>query len=103
MAKPHLHHYYLAPRWRAVRRVVFERAGHACERCREAGRIGPAMIVHHVPELETLLAEGKDPYEPQFLQAVCRQCHADAHQPDPDTLAWSLFVRELIPAHKGAQ
>ena len=46
--------------------------------------------------------EGKDPYDPQFLQAVCRQCHADAHQPDPDTLAWSLFVRELIPAPQGS-
>ena len=103
MAKRHLQHYYSGPRWQAVRRLVFERAGHACEHCQAAGRIGPAMIVHHHPELETLLAQGKDPYDPQFLQAVCRQCHADAHQPDPDTLAWSLFVRELIPAQPEAQ
>ena len=69
------------PRWRELRRLVFERAGHTCEAC----RLHPAQQVHHT--CYPTPREGQDvPTLDQFetqplwaMRAICYECHARQH------------------------
>lgn len=46
-----------------------------CRRCKAKGYIVPAQMVHHNPPVETLLAEGKDPFDHKYLESLCNNCH----------------------------
>ena len=61
--------YLRSPHWQTMRRKVLRRAGYECERCR---RKAP-LDVHHL----TYARRGHE--DMNDLQALCRQCHKEAH------------------------
>ena len=90
------HHARLhADRWAAARRHVFERDGWRCVMCGRAG----CLECDHINPLER--EPGQDPYDPNGLQTLCRECHiaktaAENRRPlTPAELAWQAFVAEL--------
>lgn len=62
--------YLATPEFKAVRAVVFQRAGGKCERCHQR----PPFDAHHLvyPEWGTVDV-------PENLIAVCRECHCELH------------------------
>jgi 5-methylcytosine-specific restriction endonuclease McrA len=46
-----------------------------CRRCKAKGLIVPAQMVHHAPPVEVLLQEGKSPFDHQYLESLCNNCH----------------------------
>lgn len=46
-----------------------------CRRCKANGCIVAAEMVHHNPPVEVLLREGKSPYDHQYLESLCNDCH----------------------------
>jgi 5-methylcytosine-specific restriction protein A len=46
-----------------------------CRRCRAAGRIVSAQMVHHNPPVEELVAKGLSPFDERFLESLCNDCH----------------------------
>ena len=90
------HHIHLnARRWAAVRRAVFERDGWRYVKCGRAGR----LECDHITPLER--EPGQDPYDPDNLQALCRNCHVtktarENRRPlTPAEAAWKELVVEL--------
>ena len=82
------------PRWRHVRRLVFQRDGWRCKLC---GLRGKLECDHVVP-----LHLGGDPWDQENLQTACRTCHIAktraenlARQP-PEKRAWRRLVEELL-------
>ena len=62
------HHRSLSgPRWAAVRRALFTRAGWKCQLCGRPGR----LEAHHRKPLH----KGGAEYEKNNLMALCRTCH----------------------------
>lgn len=56
--------------WSKRRKVVLQRDGYLCQRCKRAGRITAANIVDHIiPKAEG----GTDDYD--NLQVICNKCH----------------------------
>jgi 5-methylcytosine-specific restriction endonuclease McrA len=65
--------FYDTKRWRlTARHIKFLRP--ICEHCDQA----LSAEVHHDPPLKTLLAAGRDPYNPAVLVALCKPCHSAA-------------------------
>ena len=61
--------------WEAARRWYL--AGHPlCERCESAGRVTPAVLVHHIVPVEQSPALR---LAVENLQALCRDCHEELH------------------------
>ena len=90
------HHVHLnARRWSAVRRAVFERDGWRCVMC---GRAGKLEVDHIVPMQRE---PGQDPYDPNGLQSLCRECHVEKTRREnrrpltPAEAAWRTLVSEL--------
>jgi len=48
-----------------------------CLRCKAAGRIVPAQMVHHNPPVEELIAQGLSPYDHLYLESLCNRCHLE--------------------------
>lgn len=46
-----------------------------CRKCREGGKVVPATLVHHDPDLSVLLSRGLNPYDDQYLVSLCLSCH----------------------------
>ena len=73
--------FYSSRAWKDARRNYKQSVGGLCEECLKKGIITPAEIVHHkIP----LTAENVGDLEISLgwcnLQALCRQCHAQAHE-----------------------
>ena len=90
------HHTYLhARRWATVRRTVFERDGWRCSECGRAGK----LECDHITPLQR--EPGQDPYDPNGLQSLCRECHIEKTAREnrrpltPAELAWRELVAEL--------
>ena len=61
------------PRWKAIRKQVFERDGYCCVCCHN---IGLPIHCHHLK-----YERGKEPWESSLLDlvTVCKYCHEDIH------------------------
>jgi len=46
-----------------------------CRRCKAKGHIVAAQMVHHNPPVEVLLKENKSPFDHQYLESLCNDCH----------------------------
>lgn len=90
------HHRLNRRRWALLRRQVLDRDGWRCRQCGRAGR----LEVDHVQALE----DGGDPWAPDNLQTLCRQCHIRKtarenrarRSVSPEARAWRLLVDELL-------
>ena len=60
---------YPSARWRIIREFVLKRDGFACHKCNR--RSGLACD-HKLP-----ISQGGNPWSPENLQALCRDCHID--------------------------
>lgn len=72
--RPERHKFYHTSEWRKLREAHIRRYP-LCEVCKEAGRITPARIVHHIVEIK----DGGSPLDTDNLQSVCRSCHNRLH------------------------
>ena len=81
---------YSSWQWGAVRAQVLRRDNRTC---RECGKHGGLLDVHHVVPLE----RGGAAYDVDNLKTLCRPCHNKAHrnyeyQPTPQRAAWDDLV-----------
>lgn len=81
MARDFAKPFYHSPEWKKAQRLYIKQAGGLCERCLQRGIITPGVIVHHKIHLtpENIM----DPsitLDPNNLQLLCRNCHADVHK-----------------------
>ena len=88
---------YYTRRWKLLRDQVKHEAGNLCERCKESGRTSAAEIVHHRRPLRA----GGDPWARSNCEAVCRQCHADIHRAEVESIpvevrAWRRLIAEIL-------
>ena len=94
MSRNHTH--LNARRWAAVRRAVFERDGWRCVMCARPGR----LECDHVVPLERV--PGQDPYHPDGLQSLCRECHIEKSAREnrrpltPAEAAWCALIAEML-------
>lgn len=74
--------FYKSKEWAACRESYLASVGGLCEECMKAGRITPAVIVHHKVELtENNIDDPSITINPQNLEAVCLDCHNKIHMP----------------------
>ena len=84
-----------ARRWSAIRQAVFERDGWRCVQCGKAGR----LECDHIRPLQR--EPGQDPYDPNGLQALCRDCHIqktareNRRQPSREQLEWRQVLKGM--------
>ena len=84
-----------SPRWVEVKRIVWQRTGGLCERCREEGiaagvlpdgYIRSGVDCHHIRPVEgAKTLEGPDGmiarcYDPNNIRLLCVACHIKTHQ-----------------------
>ena len=72
-------------RWAEVKRIVWQRAGGLCERCRREGLIRAGVDCHHKVPVES--ANPDDPqamerlaYDVGNIELLCIPCHIKTHQ-----------------------
>lgn len=72
-------------RWMEVKRVVWQRAGGLCERCKREGFITAGVDCHHKTPVES--ANPDDPkamerlaYDVNNIELLCVPCHIKTHQ-----------------------
>ena len=72
-------------RWAEVKRIVWQRAGGLCERCRREGLIRAGVDCHHKIPVES--ANPDDPqamerlaYDVSNVRLLCVACHIKTHQ-----------------------
>ena len=97
------HHNRLnAHRWAAVRGFVFERDAYRCVMCGKAGR----LECDHITPMQR--EPGQDPFDPNRLQALCRNCHIqktareNRREPTEPECAWAALVGEMLWAESEA-
>lgn len=66
--------FYHTNKWKTVSKA-FRDVHLLCAYCLKSGIRTRATITHHNPELSVLLAEGKGPYDWDYLDGVCFNCH----------------------------
>lgn len=64
--------FYSSWKWRQ-KSLSFRKANPFCAMCLPRRTL--ATLVHHEPSLEELMEEEKDPFDDQYLQALCFNCH----------------------------
>lgn len=81
-----------SPRWAEVKRIVWQRAGGLCERCRREGiaagvlpdgYITPGVDCHHIKPVETARTEEEMrqlAYDISNIELLCVPCHIKTHQ-----------------------
>jgi len=82
-----------SPRWAEVKRIVWQRAGGLCERCRREGiaagvlpdgYITPGVDCHHIKPVETARTEDEMrqlAYDyVNNIELLCVPCHIKTHQ-----------------------
>jgi len=74
-----------ARRWHEVKRLVWQRAGGLCERCKREGFITAGVDCHHKIPVES--ANPDDPkamerlaYDVGNIELLCINCHIKTHQ-----------------------
>lgn len=79
-------------RWQEVKRIVWQRAGGLCERCRREGisagvlpdgYITPGVDCHHIQPVESAKTEQEMKrlaYDVGNIQLLCIPCHIKTHQ-----------------------
>ena len=100
MAAPYAKKFYESKAWRENSHAYLASVDGLCERCRAAGRLVPAVIVHHRIHLtpETI-------HDPRYtmawdnLEALCQECHNREHF-ETDHIQRYAFAADgsLIPA-----
>ena len=72
-------------RWAEVKRIIWQRAGGLCERCRREGLIRAGVDCHHIVPVES--ANPDDPqamerlaYDVSNIELLCIPCHIKTHQ-----------------------
>jgi len=72
-------------RWAEVKRIVWQRAGGLCERCKREGFITAGVDCHHKIPVES--ANPDDPkamerlaYDVNNIELLCVPCHIKTHQ-----------------------
>lgn len=84
MAAPWAKGFYQSAAWRKNSRAYLASVDGLCERCRSAGKLVPAVIVHHREHLtaesirDPMMAMGWD-----NLEALCQECHNKEHFGNP--------------------
>jgi 5-methylcytosine-specific restriction endonuclease McrA len=75
-----------SPRWAEVKRIVWQRAGGLCERCKRDGFITAGVDCHHIKPVEGAhTVDGPDgmkarAYNPENIELLCVACHIKTHQ-----------------------
>ena len=81
-----------SPRWAEVKRIVWQRAGGLCERCRREGLevgvwpdgyITPGVDCHHKIPVESAKTEAEMArlaYDVNNIELLCVPCHIKTHQ-----------------------
>ena len=73
--------FYSSQAWKDARRNYKKSVGGLCEMCLSKGIITPAEIVHHkIPLNNKNVSDLNISLGWCNLQALCRQCHAKAHE-----------------------
>jgi len=78
--QPFARAFYKSAAWEHCRIAYMKSVGNLCEKCLAKGLITPATMVHH--KIYITPENINDPsitLSNDNLQALCRQCHADAH------------------------
>lgn len=72
--------FYNTQAWKNTRRNYLQSVGGLCERCLANGMVTPAELVHHkTPLTDDNIGDLNIALCWDNLQALCRSCHADAH------------------------
>ncbi len=80
MAAPWAKKFYTSKAWRQNSRAYLESVNGLCERCRAAGRLVPAVIVHHRIHLTpTTINDPAYSMAWSNLEALCQDCHNKEH------------------------
>jgi 5-methylcytosine-specific restriction endonuclease McrA len=67
--------------WQNTSRAYKQSVGGLCEKCMSKGMVTPAEIVHHkIPLTDDNINDLSISLSWDNLQALCRQCHAEAHE-----------------------
>lgn len=66
--------FYGSFKWRETSRVHRE-IEPLCRRCKSQGLVTTAELVHHSPDLQTLLTNGFNPFDHRFLESLCHNHH----------------------------
>lgn len=73
--------FYNSMAWHNTSRAYKQSVGGLCERCMSKGLVTPAEIVHHkIPLTDKNISDLSISLSWDNLQALCRQCHAEAHE-----------------------
>ena len=70
-------------RWAEVKRIVWQRAGGLCERCRREGLIRVGVDCHHIKPVEGATTEDEMRarcYDDRNIELLCIPCHIKTHQ-----------------------
>lgn len=83
--------FYGSPEWKAVRDLCKKRAGGLCERCLADGIIKAAVVAHHkTPITKDNINNPSITLSLDNLQALCTDCHAKVHHPNPTKRRWTV-------------
>lgn len=66
--------FYSGAAWNRTRNA-YRKVQPLCEECLRNGKITPSQLVHHKKKLTEILREGLNPYNFQYLEALCNNCH----------------------------
>ena len=73
--------FYNSMAWKQTSRAYKQSVGGLCERCMSKGLVNPADLVHHkAPLTDKNIDDLSISLAWDNLQALCRQCHAEAHE-----------------------
>lgn len=73
--------FYNTMAWQNTSKAYKKSVGGLCERCMAKGIVTPAEIIHHkTPLTDDNINDLNISLSWDNLQALCRQCHAEAHE-----------------------
>lgn len=82
--------FYKSGTWQRVQSFVMQRDHFLCVECLKVGRVTPADLVHHIiPITRQNIDDPEITLNPDNLEAVCVQCHANLH-PKENKRRWSV-------------
>lgn len=80
MAREFAKAFYSSKTWQDCRNRYIKDKHYFCENCMRRGIYTPAVYVHHIIELDPVnISNPEITLNPDNLEAVCRECHADYH------------------------
>lgn len=74
-----------SPKWREVKKMVWQRANGLCERCKAEGFIKSGVDCHHIVPVESANPDipgemERLAYDVSNIQLLCVPCHIKVHQ-----------------------